>query len=68
MKRDFSKLTDDEGKQIVEDAFKVLFARYKLASSLVDIVTLRKEEVTRERVQVRVNFLHEQFVNKEDIM
>lgn len=46
----------------------MLFARYKLASSLVDVVTLKKDEVTRERIQVRVNFLHKQFVDKEDIM
>ena len=40
MQRDFSNISDDEGYQIVEDAFRSLFARYKLASDMVDIVTV----------------------------
>ena len=52
----------------MEQAFTMLFARYKMASSLVDIVTLNKEGTTRKRIQVKTKFTLNGFMNKEDIL
>ena len=68
MRRNFEEMTNEEAYQIIDDSFKVLFARYKYASSSVDLVTVTKDQVSKHRIQVKVNFSLNGFVNKEDIM
>jgi hypothetical protein len=68
MRRDFSKLTNAEARQVVENCFRVLFGRYKHSSSTVDLVTVTKEGVSRDRVEVITEFKLNGFINKEDIM
>lgn len=68
MRRDFSNLSDEEAGEILKDAFTVLFARYKISSSFVDILTLNKEGTSRSRIQVKAKFSLNGFINKEDIL
>lgn len=68
LQRDLSQLNNEEAYQLIEDVFRIFFARYKLSSSVVDVVTITKEEVSRNRIQVRTKFSYNGFVNKEDIM
>ena len=67
-RRDFDNISEEEGCKILEQAFTMLFSRYKMASSLVDIVILNQEGTSRRRIQVKSTFTFNGFVNKEDIL
>lgn len=66
--RNLRELSFEEATKVLLDCFTVLFARYKVASTDVDVVRLTKDDVQRSSVEVRVDFMLKGFVNKEDIL